>query len=187
MSAETLYGWCDVETDGTGRDANLIEIAFLLTDTDLNLLDEEGYHAVIRYTSEERDALYAGADDFVKEMHTTSGLWDLLDSPTAKPMDVVDDELSAYIKSFAPERRQVLMGGNSLRLDMNMVEWYLPKTYAHLHYRSVDVSAVAEVTKQWYDLECPPKELKHEAMADIRETITQARFLRENMSVKKDA
>jgi Oligoribonuclease (3''->5'' exoribonuclease) len=166
--------WADVETTGlhAGKPDQLLEIAVLVTDLDLNILDNEGYHAVAQHDPTVRDI----ADDYVKAMHDDSGLWKQL--PGGKHYEVIDDEAVHYIQQFAPEPRQARLAGNSVRLDANFIDEFLPRTSAHLHYRILDVSSIAFETEATLHVKAFEKELLHEAMADIRESIEELRYLR---------
>lgn len=173
MAKTDVITWIDVETTGIkAADNRLLEVACVMTDTDLNILDEEGYHADI---FNDPDFVYDLANDYVKAMHSTSGLWGRL--AYGKPLDQVDIELQAYIAQFAPEARQARLAGNSVRLDANYIDEYLPLTSEHLHYRIIDVSSIAyEATLRGIDIY--RKAGTHEAMIDIRESIEELRYLR---------
>lgn len=174
---EPVIAWIDVETTGVdpGKDA-LLEVACLVTDTQLNLLDQQGYHAVVRYTPQEVSDLVASADERVVQMHSATNLWGKLTS--GKPLETIDTELLYYIRRFAAEPRQALVGGNSITLDRNFVERYLPETFAHLYYRSIDVSTVALLAQWRYGSKVRyEKQYLHAALPDIRESISELRYL----------
>lgn len=174
--------WIDVETTGTNpQEDHLLEVAALVTDTQLNLLDDEGYHAVIHYP--ERDAAWIREDaaPIVQEMHDKSGLWGRLSAPGSVHRSSAEQGLLEYIKRFAPEPRRARIAGNSVRLDLNFLDADMPDVAEHLHYRIIDVSTVAALAGWWGKGPTFRKELKHEAMSDIRESIDELRFLRERM------
>lgn len=171
--------WVDVETSGLDAKENeLLEIACLVTDTDLNILDEQGFEAVILHSPDQVEKMKQTAHPVVLEMHNNSGLWDRL--PFGTPVSSVDLMLYDYIRNFAPAQ-QIRMGGNSVRLDLNFVNEWLPKTYSHLHYRFIDVTTVATLGEWWLNVPIFRKQKAHTAMNDIRESITELRYLRENM------
>lgn len=186
---EVAIVWGDVETDGlVAHKQALLEVAFLVTDLDLNLLDETGYESTILYTPEESAAMRAGAEPFVQDMHDTSGLWAKVTDPAqAKPKAQVDAEALAYIQSFVPGKRTARLGGNSVRLDLNFLEEHLPGTYGHLHYRMADVSSLCGFAQWWGGVPLFEKVRAHTAMADIRESIAELRYLREHITWRRPA
>ena len=167
--------WADMESTGlrSGRSDQLLEVAVLITDFDLNILDEAGFHAIAKH--EKRD-MVGIANDYVTQMHLKTGLWDKVDNGT--PYYQMDRELLAYIKEFAPEERQARLAGNSVRLDANFFDEFLPLTAAHLHYRILDVSSIAFEANAVHRIEVFHKKLEHTAMSDIRESIEELRYLR---------
>lgn len=174
---QPVIAWIDVESTGVDPSLDaLLEVACLVTDMDLNLLDERGYHAVVRYSSREVSQLVELADKRVQEMHESTNLWSKL--PYGKPLEAIDSELLAYIRQFAPEKRTALVGGNSITLDRNFLEAYLPQTFDHLHYRSIDVSSVALLARHRFGDEAYyKKQYLHAALPDIRESISELKFL----------
>lgn len=169
--------WADVETTGLNAKKDfLLEIAVLVTDLDLNILDNTGYHAYVNHTKE---IVYNKANDYVREMHTATGLWDKLGD--GKHTWDIDQELVDYIKQFAPWQRTARLAGNSVRLDANFIDHWLPQTANHLHYRILDVSSIGF---EAYEFKGIPEFLKngtHEAMSDIRESIEELRYLRKQL------
>lgn len=172
--------WGDVET--TGLDPadgdSLLEVAFLVTDFDLNILESEGYQATLAYTESEVARLKEHATPYVQEMHTKTGLWDKLVSGTEA--DVVDSELLEYLTGLVPEARSARLAGNSITLDRNFLKANLPDSYAHIHYRSFDVSTLTGLAEEWLGVEPFKKKLNHSAMDDIRESIEELKYLREH-------
>lgn len=176
--------WLDVEC--TGLDAQsqrLLEVACLVTDSDLNILDETGYQTAIFYSADELKAVKSLANEYVQNMHSATGLWDRLAS--GKPMEQVDQELSSYIKKFVPEVKQAWLGGNSITLDRNFINKNLPTVGEHLHYRSVDVTSWAGPAAWWYGFSHEKKTL-HEAFSDIKESIEELRAIRDNITLTKE-
>lgn len=174
--------WTDVETTGVEYGDALLEVAVLITDQNFNVLDDEGYQAVIYHSPEEVEALKAKTSDFVIDMHSTSGLWDRL--PHGVKKQVVDGELTEYLARFATEPKQARMAGNSIRLDLNAVQAHLPTFYSSLHYRSLDVTTLATLA-EWNNIKVFRKEKRHEAMADIRESLAELRYLMSHINFIK--
>ena len=178
---EKALVWVDVETTGlTAHKELLLEVAILVTDLELNLLDETGYQSAIYLGSpDEVAALREHSPQVVQEMHDKSGLWDAVSDPArSKWREVVEAEALAYIQSLVPGKRTARIAGNSVRLDMNFLDEHLPSVMGHLHYRMADVSSLAGMAQWWAGVEVFPKALGHTAMADIRESLAELRYLR---------
>lgn len=174
MAEEVIY-WTDVETNGLDPEENvLLEVAILVTDLDLNVLDDEGFHSVIHYYPDEIEAIKELTVPYVLDMHTKTGLWDKLHRGT--DLEIVDGELLEYMKSFSTTPRLNRIGGNSITLDRNFMNRYLPHSFGHLSYRSWDVSTLAGMVEHRKGLK-HEKKSTHEAMSDIRESIDELRFL----------
>lgn len=170
--------WTDVETTGLSTDDSvLLEIAVIPTTKTLEQLTEP-FQATVRYTEDEVAQLKAKAPTRVRKMHTETGLWDRL--PQGLPLAELDQKLKGYLSSIA-NPQQGRIAGNSVRLDLNFIEEYLPESYKHLHYRSVDMSALQFLATSWYDIPVFEKKLVHSALSDIEESIEQAKYLRDNL------
>lgn len=173
--------WVDVETSGlVAHREHLLEVAILVTDTNLRLLDEDGYQTAIFHGPERVAEMREAADPFVRDMHDRTGLWERCADPKrSTPLADADLELFVYLSQFAPNHRQARVAGNSVRLDLNFLEAHLPTTYEHLHYRSLDVTALASAAQWWFGVPAARKALAHTAMGDIRESLAEARALRD--------
>lgn len=169
--------WVDVETTGLGAHAEyLLEVAAVITNLDATVEYGE-FHRVIKYPREVVNAIRSVTDDFVVNMHDQTGLWDRL--PDGQNIVEVDRDFLEFIKTTVPEPRKARLAGNSVRLDLNFLEEKLPHTYAHLHYRSVDVSALAYVMADCWGV-VPgyfEKKKTHAALEDIRESIAEYKWL----------
>jgi oligoribonuclease len=181
-SLENLV-WIDCEMTGLDVEKDsLVEIAVLVTDSDLNILDEAGLNVVIK----PRPESLAQMGDFVTQMHQESGLLPLL----ADGLEIADAEqkIVDYVKTFAPEVRTAPLAGNSIGTDRMFLNRYMPKLDAHLHYRNIDVSSVKELTKRWFPkvyFQLPKKSGGHRALADIRESIAELRYYRQTVFVSQ--
>jgi len=167
--------WIDCEMTGLdlAHDA-LVEIACIVTDADLNELDE-GIDIVIRTS----DELLAGMVDVVRTMHTTSGLLDEI--PHGLELQDAADQVLAYVRSHVPDARKAPLAGSSVYVDRGFIARDLPELDAHLHYRLIDVSTVKELARRWYPrayFASPEKSGGHRALADIRESIAELRYYR---------
>lgn len=171
--------WTDVETNGLSPSKGnvLLEVATVITDINLNIIDE-GYNAVVKYTESEIEDIKANTVPFVLDMHEKTGLWDRL--LTGTPIDVLDDELLGYMNHHVPGAKTARLAGNSITLDRNFLEAFLPKSFEHVHYRSFDVSTVTGLAEAWLGVEPFKKKTTHAAMDDILESIAELRYLREH-------
>lgn len=171
--------WLDVETNGLDENTEkLLQVATLVTDHDLNILDEEGYTGYIYYTPKQLQELKDNSVPFVLEMHEKSGVWDAIPE-LGKPREVVDNELKAYWETLT-ESKACRLGGNSITLDRNFMRKYLPKSFDHLHYRSFDASTIAGMVEMYMGSEKMfRKDSTHEAMDDIRASVAEFKYYKE--------
>jgi oligoribonuclease len=172
--------WIDCEMTGLdlARDA-LIEIACLVTDGELAVLDE-GVDLVIKPPAEALDQMA----DVVREMHTSSGLLDQLGAGVS--LAEAQDQVLGYVRGHVGEPRRVPLCGNSIATDRSFLARDMPELDGFLHYRMVDVSSVKELARRWYPrayFASPPKHGGHRALADIRESIRELRYYREAVFV----
>ncbi|KAH7380716.1 oligoribonuclease-like protein [Pyrenochaeta sp. MPI-SDFR-AT-0127] len=177
--------WIDCEMTGLDTDNDTImSLAAFITDADLNILDEEGYEAIIHHSEEELDRM----GEWCTRHHGQSGLTQsCIDSSTTA--EEAAEGLLQYIKKYVPERRTALLAGNSVHADKSFLVKapYKPIT-DHLHYRILDVSSIKEAARRWAPKDVlkriPRKQMLHEARADILESIEEARFYREAFFLK---
>ncbi|WP_253826817.1 oligoribonuclease [Prauserella aidingensis] len=168
--------WIDCEMTGLdlATDA-LIEIAVLITDADLNVLDD-GLDLVIHAD----DEALATMPDVVAEMHAKSGLTDEVRRSTITLADA-EQQVLDHIKRYVPDAQTAPLAGNSIGTDRGYIARDMPALDAHLHYRMVDVSSVKELVRRWYPrvyYAKPEKGLAHRALADIKESIAELRYYR---------
>ena len=158
----------------------LVEVAVVVTDYDLNLLDP-GFQVVITPSA---DAL-AQMGDFVRDMHTSSGLLAELDSGLSLPD--AEAKILDYITSFVPEPGVAPLAGNTIGTDRAFIQKELPAVHAHLHYRNIDVSSIKELAKHWFPktyFQSPEKNGGHRALADIIESIRELAYYRQAVFVE---
>jgi oligoribonuclease len=173
--------WVDCEMTGLdlGRDA-LIEIAALVTDSELRILDE-GIDLVIAAPSQLLDDM----QPVVREMHAASGLTELVRTSTTSVADAERLVLD-HLRRHVPDPRIVPLCGNSIATDRAFLARDMPELDAFLHYRMVDVSSIKELCRRWYPrvyFSQPQKGLAHRALADIRESIRELRYYRSTVFV----
>jgi oligoribonuclease len=173
--------WIDLEM--TGLDTvrhTIVEIAVLITDSELELVDE-GIDVIVHASPEEVGEM----DDFVTKMHTKSGLLPAIQASTLSLADAGTLVLD-YLKEQLPGPETAPLCGNSIGVDRRFLDRYLPEVDQFLHYRSVDVSSFKELCRRWYPSiykQRPDKKETHRALDDIRESIEELRFYRANMLI----
>ena len=172
--------WIDCEMTGLSpaEDA-LIEVAALVTDDELNVLGD-GVDVVIKPP----EAALEQMGEFVRQMHTASGLLPELENGTdlAGAQDTVLD----YVRQWVPEPGKAPLGGNSVGMDRIFLARDMPALVEHLHYRVIDVSTIKELARRWYPrayYNAPAKHGGHRALADIRESITELAYYRQAVFV----
>lgn len=179
----TTLVWLDVETTGLRPNTDeLLQVACIVTDL---LGNEVAEPFEVLVAHDNVDQLIEQSDPFVQTMHATTGLWDRLRAGEGAPLADVDAALFDYIASVAPEPLQAQFAGNSVRFDMNWAERCLPKTYAHLHYRNIDVTALMSTLERFGAVDCAqcPEFVgdKHNAADDIRHAVRCYRWLNEEL------
>lgn len=173
--------WVDLEMTGLDYERHVIvEIAALVTDANLNVLGE-GVDLVIHATEEE----LAEMDDFVTNMHESSGLTEQIRQSTVTMAEAEDAVLALIAAHCSPEHPAPL-AGNSIATDRAFIHKQMPRLDAALHYRMVDVSSVKELTRRWFPkayFNQPEKGLAHRALADIIESIRELDYYRRTVFV----
>jgi oligoribonuclease len=172
--------WIDCEMTGLDLKADaLVEVAALVTDAELNVLGD-GIQVVIKPPTE----ALAQMGDFVRDMHSKSGLLPLLmDGMT---LAEAEELVLGYIREYIPEPRKAPLAGNSVGTDRTFLARDMPELEAHVHYRNVDVSSIKELAHRWYPrvyYNTPAKNGNHRALADIQESIEELRYYREAIFV----
>ncbi|KAK8085539.1 Exonuclease [Apiospora hydei] len=179
MSTNDALVWIDCEMTGLDPDKEeIIEIFCIITDGNLNVMDEAGWGTVIHQSKERMDMM----DEWCTKTHEKTGLTAKVLASTVTPEQAAD-ELLAYIQKHVPERR-ALLAGNSVHADRAFLrkEPY-KKVTRHLHHRILDVSTLKEAAKRWCPREvnrnAPTKQGLHEARQDILESIEEARYYKD--------
>ena len=168
--------WIDCEM--TGLDLNvdeLVEVAVVITDSELNPVDE-GIDVLIRPS----DAAVEHMGDFVRQMHTASGL--IEEWKNGLTLEEAREQVLTYIRRHVPEAQKAPLGGNSVGTDKAFLEKYMPDVVAHLHYRLIDVSSLKELAKRWYPrtyFAAPEKTGNHRALGDIYDSIDELHYYRD--------
>ena len=173
--------WIDCEMTGLdlARDA-LIEVAVLVTDAELRMLDT-GLDIVIHVADDVLDTMVP----FVREMHASSGLTEAVRQSRVTLGDA-EHQVLEYVKAHVPEANAAPLCGNSIATDRGFLNRDMPSLDQHLHYRMIDVSSIKELAKRWYPRvyqSQPAKGLAHRALADITESVQELDFYRRTLFV----
>lgn len=172
--------WIDCEMTGLNPEADcLVEVAVVITNSELEILDD-GIDVVIK----PRPESWANMNDFVRNMHTESGLVNEIDN--GLPLEDAQKIILEYIQRFVPNAKEAPLAGNTIGTDRMFINRYLPQVDEYLHYRNIDVSSIKELTRRWYPrvyFQLPKKAGGHRALADIRESIQELRYYRETVMV----
>ena len=180
MSERDRLVWIDCEMTGLSlADDALIEVAALVTDSELNILGD-GVDVVIRPP----DSALEQMPEVVRTMHTESGL--LTELAAGLSMQEAEDAVLEYLVEHVPSPRKAPLAGNSVYVDRGFLARDMPRIDLHLHYRLVDVSSIKELIRRWYPrvyFNTPAKAGGHRALADIRESIEELRFYRQAVFV----
>jgi oligoribonuclease len=172
--------WIDCEMTGLSlRHDALIEVAALVTDSELNILGD-GVDLVIKPPAEALESM----PEVVREMHTASGL--LAELPGGMTLAEAEKQVLDYVRTFVKEPRKAPLCGNSVGTDRGFLARDMPSLEQHLHYRIVDVSSIKELSRRWYPrayYNSPQKNGNHRALSDIRESIAELCYYREAVFV----
>ena len=161
----------------TGLDPSvdeLVEVAVVITDFELEVLDP-GLQIVIKPS----DAALEQMGDFVRQMHATSGLD--VQIPHGVSLAAAELQVLEYVQRFVPLERTAPVGGNTIGTDRMFLARYMPALDGFLHYRSIDVSSIKELSRRWFPrayFKSPEKAGGHRALADILESIRELRYYR---------
>jgi oligoribonuclease len=166
--------WIDLEMTGLQPDADrIIEIAVLVTSADLDIVAEGPVLAV-----HQPEEVLAAMDSWNQSTHKKTGL---VDRVRASRIDEAEAErrVLAFLAAHVPASASP-MCGNSICQDRRFLARWMPRLEAHFHYRNLDVSTLKELVRRWKPdvMKGFAKEGKHEAMADILESIEEMKFYR---------
>ena len=166
--------WIDMEMTGLQPDADrIIEVALLVTNSDLQIL-AEGPVVVVH----QPDEVLAAMDSWNQSTHRKTGLIDRVRASRTSEAEA-ERRLLAFLEAHVPANVSP-MCGNSICQDRRFLARWMPRLEAHFHYRNLDVSTLKELVRRWKPeaMKGFVKEGKHEAMADILESIEELKYYR---------
>ncbi len=168
--------WMDLEMTGLDPEKEtIIEIATIITDSEMNILDE-GPSLVIHQPDSKLDAM----DEWNTSHHGASGLTARVKASKLNMADAEKKTLD-FIKHYVAAGISPLCG-NSVHQDRRFLLPYMPELEAYLHYRNIDVSTIKELSRRWYPKMRPPrKQAVHLALVDIRESIEELCWYRQHL------
>jgi oligoribonuclease len=167
--------WIDMEMSGLSPEGDrVLEVAIVVTDSQLNTVAEAPVKVV-----HQSDAVLDAMDAWNKSTHRKSGLIDRVRASTQDEAQV-EAEMIAFLAQYVPENASP-MCGNSICQDRRFLARHMPKLEAFFHYRNLDVSTLKELAKRWKPgiMGGLTKHGKHEALADIYESIEELKYYRE--------
>ncbi len=172
--------WIDCEMTGLDLSTDaLVEIAVLVTDSDLNVIGE-GVDVVVQASQAQLDAM----NDFVRQMHTSSGL--ITEIPSGISLSAAEEKILEYLKSAGAEPGKSTLAGNSVSVDRNFIARDMPTLNEYLHYRTIDVSSIKELARRWHPktyFASPAKTGNHRALGDIRDSIAELAYYRQSLFI----
>jgi oligoribonuclease len=172
-----------MDCEMTGLDLErdvLLEVAAVVTDSELNVLDD-GIDVIVTAPEEALTTMV----DVVTQMHASSGLTDAVRASSVS-LAAAEEQVLAYVRRHVPEPRKAPLCGNSIATDRSFLARQMPTLEGHLHYRMVDVSSIKELVRRWYPrvyFNAPEKRGNHRALADVLESIAELRYYRASVFV----
>ena len=168
--------WLDMEMTGLNPDTDrIIEVAMIITDSDLNILAQSEVLVI-----HQPDSIIDHMDKWNTTTHTRTGLVDKVKASTLTETEA-EEKLLAFISEWIPEKASP-MCGNSIHQDRRFMVRYMPQLEAYFHYRNLDVSTLKELARRWNPaiLKGISKKGAHQALDDIKESIEEMAYYREH-------
>ena len=170
--------WIDLEMTGLDPEADaIIEMATIITDSDLNVMAEGPVLAIWQ-----PEVLLAGMDEWNQTHHSASGLVDRVRQSEVRTVEAEAQTL-AFVEKYV-ERGTAPLCGNTIWQDRRFVERYMPGLARYLHYRMIDVSSLKALAQRWYGDSAvfnKPREGAHDALVDIQNSIAELKHYRDTL------
>jgi oligoribonuclease len=169
--------WIDMEMSGLNPETDrILEVAIVVTTSQLDVVAEAPVLVV-----HQPDAVLDVMDDWNKGTHGKSGLIDRVKASTLSDAEV-EAQMIAFLSQYVPPKLSPICG-NSVHQDRRFLVCYMPKLEAYFLYRNLDVSTLKELARRWKPevMAGLTKHGKHEALADIHESIAELRYYREHI------
>jgi len=176
MSHEDNLIWIDLEMTGLVPETDvIIEIATLVTDSELNILAEGPTMAV-----HQSDVILGGMDEWNTKQHGKSGLTQRVKDSSINTAEA-EQATIAFLEKWVPKNKSPICG-NSICQDRRFLARHMPKLEAYFHYRNLDVSTLKELARRWRPelMKGFAKQATHLALDDIRESIDELKYYREH-------
>ncbi|MEI6477005.1 MAG: oligoribonuclease [Actinomycetes bacterium] len=175
--------WIDCEMTGLSLEKDvLVEIAVLVTDSELNVIGE-GVDVVIKATPDQ----LAQMNEYVQSMHTSSGL--ITEIPHGITVSEAESLIISYLEKSSTTAGKSPLAGNSVSVDRSFIARDMPRLNEYLHYRTVDVSSIKELARRWYPkayFNAPAKTGNHRALGDIQDSIAELAYYRQSVFIPSD-
>jgi oligoribonuclease len=175
--------WIDCEMTGLSLEKDvLVEIAVLVTDSELNVIGE-GVDVVIKATPDQ----LAQMNEYVQSMHTSSGL--ITEIPNGITVSEAETLIISYLEKSSTTAGKSPLAGNSVSVDRSFIARDMPRLNEYLHYRTVDVSSIKELARRWYPkayFNAPAKTGNHRALGDIQDSIAELAYYRQSVFIPSD-
>jgi oligoribonuclease len=175
--------WIDCEMTGLSLEKDvLVEIAVLVTDSELNVIGE-GVDVVIKASPDQ----LAHMNEYVQSMHTSSGL--ITEIPNGISVSEAEALIISYLEKSSTLPGKSPLAGNSVSVDRSFIARDMPRLNEYLHYRTIDVSSIKELARRWYPkayFNAPAKTGNHRALGDIQDSIAELAYYRQSVFIALD-